>query len=149
MLPCQGCIFLYLRIMLCVSGCCACICALERYIAAAYFIRQLRQIFLDICMAQLHHQITNKVRQLQRICHCEYGSCSGDRDEGICILQVRQSSIDRPEPSIFSMKVDTILAPVSVRERDNVHFAIARMEGVAYSKLLIDFLVKRCSRRCW
>ena len=100
-------------------------------------------------MAQLHHQFSNKVRQLQRIRHCEYGSCSGDRDERIYILQVRQCSIDRPEQPIFSTKVDTVLAPVSMRERDDVLFAIAGVEGVVDSKLLVDFLGKRCSRRCW
>ncbi len=98
-------------------------------------------------MARLLNQFPNKVRQLQRICQCEYGSCCGDRDEGIDIPPVRQRSFNRPKPSIFSTRVDAILAPVSVRERDDVLFAITGVEGVADSKSTVDFLGKRCSQR--
>ena len=90
-------------------------------------------------------QIAHELRQLAQVLEPQYSASRGGDHERIGVCQVRERPIHRPQPPILTMKVDSVLTPVAVSERDEMHLSVAWVKRVEDPKSLLSFLRSWCS----
>jgi len=65
--------------------------------------------------------------------------------EGVGVAPVRQRPINRPQSAVLTAEVESVLAPIAMREGERVALASTRVERVVDQESPVAFLDRPCS----